>query len=211
MWVRWGDAVREAGFLPQRLQAAYDDEFLIEKFIEFVRSLGRYPVAAEAKLETRRDSTFPSFKTFARFGSKQQFAALILDYCKSRAGYDDVIELCSSVAAGVAEKRQSEGSTDSLTTNSAVSMRDGYVYMALLQLGREQRYKIGKTVLVERRKDQISIQLPEDLKMVHTMATDDPSGIEKYWHTRFAAKRNKGEWFSLSRQDIDAFKRRKFM
>jgi hypothetical protein len=83
--------------------------------------------------------------------------------------------------------------------------------MGLLTLGREKRYKIGKAVLVERRTDQISLQLPEDLQLVHAIRTDDAYGIEDYWHRRFAAKNTKGEWYSLSRQDIEAFKRRKFM
>jgi hypothetical protein len=38
--------------------------------------------------------------------------------------------------------------------------------MGLLKLGREKRYKIGKAILVERRADQISLQLPEDLELV---------------------------------------------
>ena len=83
--------------------------------------------------------------------------------------------------------------------------------MALLKVGRERRYKIGKTNLVERRTDQISVQLPETLELVHSIRTDDATGIESYWHRRFAGKRTKGEWFNLSRDDITAFKRRKFM
>ena len=71
--------------------------------------------------------------------------------------------------------------------------------------------KIGKAVLVERRTDQISLQLPEDLELVHAIRTDDAYGIESYWHKRFAVKNSRGEWFSLSREDIQAFKRRKFM
>jgi hypothetical protein len=83
--------------------------------------------------------------------------------------------------------------------------------MGLLKLGREKRYKIGKAVLVERRTDQISQQLPENLELVHAIRTDDAYGIEDYWHRRFTTKNTKGEWFSLSRHDVEAFKRRKFI
>jgi len=103
-------------------------------------------------------------------------------------------------------ERPEESETSSI---ECPSTPDGFVYLGLLKIGRERRYKIGKTNLVERRRDQISIQLPEDLELIHAIRTDDATGIEAYWHQRFSAKRTKGEWFSLSREDVQAFKRRK--
>jgi hypothetical protein len=211
IWARWGDAIREAGFQPNQLQTAYDEEVLIEKFIALARELGHFPVATEIKMKARSDERFPWHNTFARFGSKRQFAAKVLDYCQGRAGYEDVAALCGPAAEQLAEQQQSEDSAEASPTNFADSTKEGYVYLGLLKLGREKRYKIGKAVLVERRRDQISLQLPEDLELVHAIKTDDAYGIEDYWHRRFATKNTKGEWFSLSRQDVEAFRRRKFM
>jgi hypothetical protein len=66
-------------------------------------------------------------------------------------------------------------------------------------------YKIGKTKDLDARLGQIKLQLPFDVEVVHKIATDDPTGIESYWHRRFMNKRDNGEWFSLSEEDVAAF------
>ena len=86
-------------------------------------------------------------------------------------------------------------------------LQDGFVY--LIKSGRF--YKIGKTNAAGRREYELDIQLPESVKTIHVIRTDDPGGIEAYWHKRFEEKRKKGEWFELTGADVAAFRRRKFM
>jgi hypothetical protein len=68
----------------------------------------------------------------------------------------------------------------------------GYVYLALMRIGRERRYKIGKADIVGRRTRQIAVELPEELELLHAISTDDAYGIEAYWHKRFASLNRPG-------------------
>lgn len=197
-WVRWSDVVREAGLEPNQKQSAFSEIFLIEKFIALMRELGRFPIVAELRMKKQSDATMPNSKVYARFGSKAQLAAKILDYCNVRAGYEDVARMCSEIA----NKHSDDGDSDSESEGS-----HGFAY--LVKSGRF--YKIGRSNAAGRREYEIGLQLPESLRTVHVIRTDDAAGIEEYWHKRFAAKRKNGELFALESADVAAFRRRKFM
>lgn len=198
-WARWGDALREAGFSANELQVAHDEEYLLDKYVALVREVGRIPVAMELRLKRRSDPSFPSHNAFGRFGTKQQLISKLIEFCHSRGGLDDVEKICRAKMV----PQQDDGDVGQEPTN----VEFGFVY--LIQSGRF--FKIGKTNAMGRREYELKIQLPEKAKTLHSIRTDDPSGIEGYWHRRFEDRRKNGEWFELTRDDILAFKRRKFM
>jgi hypothetical protein len=77
----------------------------------------------------------------------------------------------------------------------------------LIKHGNRAEYKIGRTLNPVRREGEIRLELPEKLQPVHYIKTDDPSGVVKYWHDRFAKQAKEGEWFALTFADVQAFKR----
>lgn len=196
-WIRWGDAVREAGFIPNRLAEAYTDEFLVERLVSLTRELGRFPVEGDLRIKGRNDSEFPSHGAFHRLGSKLQRVLKVTEYCRTHEDFQDVLDLCPDVNDRKQHSPEKEADTEEI----------GFVY--LMRSGRY--YKIGRSNSSGRREYELAIQLPERANKVHEIRTDDPVGIEAYWHNRFESKRKNGEWFDLSPLDIKAFRRRKFM
>lgn len=164
-----------------------------------IRQLGHYPVQSELRMKSRESRDFPNEKTIRRLGRKSDAAARLVVWCDRVGGWEDIKAICEPVAF-------SAPPPTSETTNG-VSSAIGYVY--LMKSGRY--YKIGRSVAPGRREYDLGIKLPEPVKMVHKIKTDDPSGIEKYWHQRFSERRLNGEWFDLRNEDVSAFRRRKFM
>lgn len=191
-WSRWSDALVEAGYEPNTLNARLADDLVLSRFAEEVRRLGRMPTHAELGLRRRTDETFPSPNVFTRFGSKRALAARLLKV------YPDLADLIGPLPT------EEERTPD---TQRPAHVEFGFVY--LLRSGKH--YKIGKSNSFGRRERELAIQLPERAQTVHVIRTDDPAGIERYWHQRFAERRGNGEWFVLTPEDVTAFRRRKFM
>ena len=198
-WARWSDALAEAGYPANQMQGALGDDHLLNKYATLVHEMGRLPVEAELKLQRREDPSFPSHNTFRRLGSRREFLLKVAEYCRSHDRFADVADICDAKAQSLPD-RQHHGP-------AATDEVFGFVY--LIQSG--PNYKIGRTNAVGRRERELAIQLPDKSRTVHSIPTDDPAGIEAYWHQRFASRRKNGEWFALTSADVSAFKRRRFM
>jgi len=202
-WARWNDAVTEAGLQPNTRTEAYGEEHLLATLAILCKELGRFPTRSEIMLKRRSDKNFPAAKTFERLGSKAELAARLARFCTDRGGYEDVAGLCVALCRGV----ERDGSVAERASGRVSEEQFGYVY--LLKSGRY--YKVGRSNAVGRRERELAIQLPERARVVHSIKTDDPAGIESYWHRRFEGRRRNGEWFELTAEDLSAFKKRKFM
>ncbi len=193
-WARLGDAQKEAGFTANTLLAGYDEDYMLEKFAKLSRELKRIPAYGDLRVKHSNDSSYPDAATFARLGAKHIFLAKLLKYAKEKR-YDDVA-LFSQIAL---ENEHTRNSDD----ESKLNLEIGSVY--LLRSGKF--YKIGRTNSMGRRHHEITILLPDGAELIHEIKTDDPSGVENYWHKRFEDKRKNGEWFDLNSSDVKAFRR----
>ena len=195
LWLRWGDAIKEAGCHANEYRTGFDEEFLIIKYIALIRELGHFPIEGELRIKNKTDKEFPCHNSFSRLGSKRERVQKIIEYCQGKSEFDDIVSLCADIL---------ESSPKKPDLANIDSGKIGYVY--LIRHGMRNEYKIGKTLNPIRREGEIRLELPEKVQPIHYIKTDDPAGIENYWHSRFASKRKEGEWFSLTPADIRAFK-----
>jgi len=192
-WRTWNDALADAGFAPNPFgPEAHSEALLLSSYAKLTRELGHPPTGADLKMKRRADTTFPSPKTFDRLGVKHEILARVRQFCASADGFADVVSI---IDGGAKTIRRS-------TTLAAD--RVGFVY--LIQSGRH--YKIGRTDERDQRERAYNTHNP-DPRWLHVIATDDPEGVENYWHRRFAAKKLGRTDFSyrLDASDVAAFRR----
>jgi hypothetical protein len=193
-WRSWGDALAEAGFAPNELQASYTDEDLLRPVLDVTKKLGRFPSSSDLEFELQ--GTTPGAKTILARWRMGDLAAKLASFATDQ-GEDTVAEF----AHGYRPPRRSIA--DVPGDEEDMGAVPGFVYMQ--RHGSD--YKIGFTKSLNKRGRQIPIELPQEIELVHSILTDDPAGVEGYWHRRFADKRTRGEWFKLTKADVAAFKK----
>jgi len=203
-WARWSDAVREAGLEARTMQGAHAQDFVFDRLLELTRRLGRFPTVPEMDMERIQDSSFPSSRSITRRWDRKSMFDGLIAYALKNDQWADLVEILQrATPQGANEIEQADPGPQDY----------GHVY--LIKSGKV--YKVGSSRAVYSRTATVVRQSPLGGELIHTISTDDPEGIERYWHERFGSSRingsNKmsGEWFSLSAADVAAFKRRKTM
>ena len=195
-WPRWGDALIEAGFAPNDWTSRLETTEVLSSVIAACRHYRRLATNAEMEIFARSEPSMPSMNTLRRhFGTRPKLVAALVEFIDKNPAYADVAVMLPANAQITAER----------PTVSA-KIPEGFVY--LIQAG--EFYKIGRSDDIERRFKEIRIALPAKAVLIHSIRTDDPPGIEAYWHQRFRDRRANGEWFKLTTMDVAAFKKRKF-
>lgn len=181
-------------------------------FVVLVKSeaVGDFLMATHGKYTGFRIEFWNGFARNTYFADNLSFETLVLAFQTYHSDESHRLKVFRGQMR--AWKHQGSSSKNSkcrqtVTTSISVDSQHGDVY--LLKAGKY--FKIGKTINFGKRLNQIRLQLPFPVEVVHKIKTDDVIGIEAYWHKRFAAKRVNGEWFSLTKEDVAAFMSRSQM
>lgn len=196
LWLRWGDAIEEAGLARNSMKVPFSEDSLAAQYAALTARLGRLPLQGELIRESSNNPAFPSEKTFRRFKGKDNLLKAVVAFCGDKPELANVRSLCEG-------KLKSFKGSASTTAGSMKKVVTGFVY--LMKSGKH--HKIGRTNSMGRREWELGIKIPIPPQTIHYIETDDPVGVESYWHKRFENKRGEGEWFILSAEDVLAFKR----
>lgn len=189
IWLCWNDAVRDAGLAPNTKTPRLDDDQMLFDLAVAIRKFGHIPTTAELR-NYRKSARLPAQKTYINhFGGKRAMLIRLKSWVQDRPEWSDVAALLADVSDDEPEPPR--------WTGAVYMMRAGPLF------------KIGCSRKPEQRTRTVAFGVPAEAVVIHVIETDDPFGVEAYWHRRFADKRARGEWFRLSADEIAAFRARK--
>jgi hypothetical protein len=210
-WNNWNDVLEEAGYDRRTKNEKLPNSEILEQLALLAKKLGRFPVTLDMRREKRTNPNFPNDKTLlTSFGSREETLNALKDYCSAGSRFAELLPTLEGTVLSATFKPK-DGPNCNDSDDDPLDI--GYVYL----IRSHDVYKIGCTRAPYRRAAEIANQSARGAELLHLISTDDPEGIEGYWHRRFAPQAvqavNKatGEWFHLSAADIKTFKRRKSM
>jgi hypothetical protein len=188
-WPTHGALLQSQGLARGTMRQAYSDEDLFRPLAELTQTLGHFPTQNEREVERHREPAFPSTEAYFRRARGTSLKAEFVAWCRRCDEYPDLVAKLSG--------------SDATAIRQARPAVRGYVYM--IRSGK--RHKIGRETTAGARQAAAGTWL-EDPAVVHRIATDDPEGVERYWHERFRKQNKlvKGEIYDLNAVDVAAFR-----
>lgn len=102
LWLRWNDAVADAGLTPNTKQGRLSGDLVLDKYAEVCRHYGKPHSSAELRYYARETPGFISHNTFPKhYGSKGGVIAALRDRAIER-GEDDLVAILPEVKASPA-------------------------------------------------------------------------------------------------------------
>lgn len=178
---------------------------------------GCIPLLGELAGITQADIPDGGFFQDSHFVDEEVLAQMIFSYWKAIADIrGHLLRRLSQVTKGVVDKLDNLSIFNNELSNTNGQLKTyldseaartegkGWVYLMHRKNG---DYKIGLSGNVDRRLGQIKKDYPQ-VQLVHKIAVDDMRQAEAMLHEEFANKRQDGEWFSLSPEDVELIVRR---
>src|SRR5262249_12573760 len=156
------DALKEAGFPPNTKTERLDDEFMLAKLAQVCRHFGRFPHVSDFNVYRMSDGEMPGMTAYVRHFSSMPHLRGHLALWAERNKDLEVLGILRDLSY------------------SHSPPADGVVYL----LRAFRKFKIGRSSDLARRVQELRVGQSNALVLVHAIATDDPPGIEAYWHRR---------------------------
>jgi len=114
----------------------------------------------------------------------------------------DAYNVCMSLYPEIGIARNAEKRNKRID-NKEMEKDFGYIYIVQLENG---LIKIGRTNNLEKRMYIFSVKFPMNWAIIHSIKSYDNLFAERFLHKKFSSKRNIGEWFMLSEEDVEYIK-----
>lgn len=152
-------------------------------------------------------NTAASFEECISGYSKDPKELLRFMYNEDNDRLDSLLEnkyLSKSVRSAIEEYQSGEMSRKvSLMEPKKKQPRGGVIGFVYLILAENGLYKIGKAKNIDTRLKPFTVNFPMKWELVYNFKSNDYSAAEMKLHEVFADKRDVGEWFRLSPEDVE--------
>lgn len=189
-WIMQAPPFRRAGLFIMQNLASWLDYHVIAKPLPEVQIVSEVPVwRVKGKVHTMNGESI-AFVVDVVDKTEKQSRDVAMDKVWEHYPFSNILcDSCEQIELSI--KRKTPQRIEGV----------GYIYLIKSS---HNLYKIGLTAEPKWRIARLDVTLPFEIDVLHLIPTDDMRRTEKRLHETYKSKRQKGEWFALSDDDVMA-------